>query len=80
MDEPLLKPIMRRTGKSAAQVLLRWGLQMGFVILPKSASQEGIEENADIYDFDLTQGEMKILDTEKYEPSAWDPTVIPLDY
>ena len=76
--DPLLKPIVARTGKTAAQVLMRWSLQMGFVPLPKSVTPKRIEENADIYDFELTQEEMKLLDTGKYERSAWDPTVTPL--
>jgi diketogulonate reductase-like aldo/keto reductase len=78
LDDPLLKPIMARTGKTAAQVLMRWSVQMGFVPLPKSVTPKRIEENADIYDFELTQEEMKSLDTGKYERCAWDPTVSPL--
>jgi|SRR5450432_1592501 diketogulonate reductase-like aldo/keto reductase len=78
LTDPLLKPIMKRTGKTAAQVLMRWSLQMGFVPLPKSVTLERIEENAEIYDFELTEEEMKSLDTGKYEPCAWDPTVSPL--
>lgn len=79
LDDPLLKPIMKRTGKTAAQVLMRWSLQMGFVPLPKSVTLTRIEENADIYDFELTEEEMVSLDTGKYEPCAWDPTVSPLN-
>lgn len=78
-NEPVLLPIMKRTGKTAAQVLMRWSLQMGFVPLPKSVTLKRIEENADIYDFELTEAEMKSLDTGKYEPCAWDPTVSQLD-
>ena len=78
LNDPLLKPIVERTRKTAAQVLMRWSLQMGFSPLPKSVTPERIEENADIYDFELTEDEMKILDTGKYEPSAWDLTDLPL--
>ena len=78
LNDPLLKPIMKRTSKSAAQVLMRWSLQMGFVPLPKSAKKERIVQNAEVYDFELTEEEMKVLDTGKYENSAWDPTVTPL--
>lgn len=47
----------------------------GFVLLPKSVTKSRIEENAQIYDFELTAEDMKSLDTGKYEPCAWDPTV-----
>jgi diketogulonate reductase-like aldo/keto reductase len=60
--------------KTTAQVLLRWSLQKGFVPLPKSVTKSRIEENADIYDFELTGEEMKSLDLDVYEPCAWDPT------
>jgi len=76
--DPLLEPIVKRTGKTPAQVLLRWSLQMGFVPLPKSVTLQRIKENTDIFDFELTPEELKLLDTGKYEPSAWDPTVTPL--
>lgn len=49
------------------------GLQ-GFVPLPKSVTPSRIEENADVYDFELSEEDMKKLDTGKYEPCAWDPT------
>lgn len=78
LDDRLLKPIVERTKRTAAQVLMRWSLQMGFSPLPKSVKPERIEENADIYDFELTDDEMKSLDTGKYERCAWDLTVLPL--
>jgi diketogulonate reductase-like aldo/keto reductase len=46
----------------------------GFLPLPKSVTKTRIEENADVYDFELTPEEMKSLDTGAYAPSAWDPT------
>jgi diketogulonate reductase-like aldo/keto reductase len=47
----------------------------GFSPLPKSTTISRIEENADLYDFELTEEDMKLLDTGKYEPCSWDPTV-----
>jgi diketogulonate reductase-like aldo/keto reductase len=49
-------------------------LQKGFVPLPKSVTKSRIEENADIYDFELSEEELKKLDLDVYEPCAWDPT------
>jgi diketogulonate reductase-like aldo/keto reductase len=50
-----------------------WTIQ-GFIPLPKSVTPSRIEENADVYDFELTNDDMKTLDTGMYEPCAWDPT------
>lgn len=49
-------------------------------MLQRSARPEGIEENADTYDFELAEEETKVLETGKYEPSSQDSTVTPLDY
>jgi diketogulonate reductase-like aldo/keto reductase len=46
----------------------------GFIPLPKSVTPSRIEENADVYNFELTGKDMKTLDTGVYEPCAWDPT------
>jgi diketogulonate reductase-like aldo/keto reductase len=78
-DEKILQPLMKKYGKSAAQVLLRWSLQKGFVPLPKSVTPSRIEENANIFDFQLTEEEMKSLETGDYAPCAWDPTISSLD-
>jgi diketogulonate reductase-like aldo/keto reductase len=75
LDDPLLQPLVKKYGKTAAQVLLRWSLQKGFVPLPKSVTLSRIEQNADLFDFELTAEEMKSLETSEYSPCAWDPTV-----
>ena len=53
--------------------------RQGFVPLPKSVTPQRIEENANIYDFQLSDSDMKKLDIDAYEPSApgWDPTKEP---
>lgn len=79
LNDPLLKPLMKKYGKTAAQILMRWSLQKGFVPLPKSEKESRIMENADVYGFELDENDMKVLDTGKYENSAWDPTITPLD-
>ena len=78
MDDPLIKPLAKKHNKAPGQILLRWGLQKGFAILPKSVTHKRIEENAALYDFELDAADMKSLDTGKYEPCAWDPTTSPL--
>ena len=57
--DPLLVGIGRKYGKSAAQVVLRWNTQRGVSILPKSTHAERMEQNIDIWDFELTEDEMK---------------------
>ena len=51
----------------------------GFVPLPKSVTPSRIEENANVYDFELSAEDMRILDTDDYSPCAWDPTKSTLD-
>ncbi|KAL8731881.1 MAG: hypothetical protein Q9166_003165 [cf. Caloplaca sp. 2 TL-2023] len=74
-EEPVLQPPVKKYNKTPSQVLLRWSLQKGFVPLPKSVTFSRIEENADLYDFKLTDEEMKSLETGEYAPCAWDPTM-----
>ena len=48
--------------------------RQGFVPLPKSVTPARIEENAQVYDFELSEEDMKSLETGEYSPCAWDPT------
>ncbi|KAJ6143981.1 hypothetical protein N7471_003434 [Penicillium samsonianum] len=75
LTESVLLSIGKKYGKTPAQVLIRWSLQMGFVPLPKSATPKRIRENADVFDFELAAEDMKLLDTGEYSPTDWDPTV-----
>ena len=59
---PELTAIGAKYGKSAAQVILRWHLQCGFVVIPKSVHQERIVANADLYDFSLSLADMAAID------------------
>jgi diketogulonate reductase-like aldo/keto reductase len=55
--------LAEKHGKTAAQVLIRYSLQKGFVPLPKSENEERIEENAHVFDFELSEGDMADLDS-----------------
>lgn len=59
---PEINDIAEKYGKSAAQVLIRWSLQHGFLPLPKSTHAERISQNADVFDFELTDAEVAALD------------------
>lgn len=56
---PVLTSIGKKYGKSAAQVSLRWNIQRGVVVIPKSVHKERMEQNLDIWDFSLTDGDME---------------------
>ena len=57
--DPDLTAIGNKYGKSAAQVVLKWNAQRGVSIIPKSTHVERMEQNIDIWDFDLTGEEME---------------------
>lgn len=59
---PVLTEIGAKYGKSAAQVALRWNVQKGVVIIPKSVHRERMEENLNIWDFKLDEGDMKAIE------------------
>ena len=58
-DDPMLQKIAAAHGKTVGQVILCWNVQRGVVVIPKSTHKERIEENIDIWDFTLTEEEMK---------------------
>lgn len=55
---PVLTQIGQKYGKSAAQVALRWNVQRGVTVIPKSIHRERMEQNIDIWDFQLSDGDM----------------------
>ena len=58
INEPVFAELGKKYGKSNAQVILRWHTQMGFVVIPGSKNVAHIKDNADIFDFTLTDDEM----------------------
>ncbi|WP_269937916.1 aldo/keto reductase [Arthrobacter sp. HY1533] len=60
-NDPAILAIAGEHGKSAAQVMLRWQLQLGHSVIPKSVRPERIAENFDVFDFELTQAQMEAL-------------------
>ena len=74
LSNPEIKAIADAHGKSVAQVILRWDLQIGVVTIPKSVHQERIIQNADIFDFELSEEEVaKISGLNKDERTGPDP-------
>ena len=62
IDVEELIQIGEKYGKSAVQVVLRWNLQHGVVTIPKTVKENRIISNADIFDFELSEDEMSIID------------------
>ena len=60
---PVLTQIGEKYGKSAAQVVLRWNVQRGVVVIPKSIHKARMEQNFDIWNFNLTDEEMRAIAT-----------------
>jgi diketogulonate reductase-like aldo/keto reductase len=78
LDHPAVAGIARRIGRSPAQVLLRWGIQHGLVVLPKSANADRIAQNAAIFDFSLDATAMAELDgLDEGLATGWDPRTQP---
>ncbi|KAG0266417.1 hypothetical protein DFQ27_009793 [Actinomortierella ambigua] len=67
-------------GKRAAQILLRWGIQHGAVVIPKSTNRQRIWDNFDLFGFELDPQDMAALDAysegEERTRYCWDPTLI----
>ena len=75
LNDARLRKIAAKHGKTAAQVMVRWILQHGVAAIPKSSRPERIAENANVFDFTLTDQDMTQLDVldEGYR-TCWDPT------
>ncbi|WP_155800214.1 aldo/keto reductase [Planococcus halocryophilus] len=62
LEDPVLSKIAKQHNKSIAQVIIRWHLQSDLIVIPKSVKPSRIQENAHVFDFSLTQEEMKMID------------------
>lgn len=79
-EEPLLVEIGKKYGKTAAQVILRWDMQRNIVAIPKSTHIERMEQNFDIFDFELSEEDMakiatldknRVLSSRTTTPKWW---------
>ncbi|HCT0500536.1 TPA: aldo/keto reductase [Staphylococcus pseudintermedius] len=62
LEDDTVKQVAAEVGKSPAQVIIRWNLQHGVVTIPKSITPSRIEENLNVFDFELSLGQMEALD------------------
>jgi 2,5-diketo-D-gluconate reductase A len=62
LDNPTVTDVAGRIGRTPAQVLLRWGLQRGTIVIPKSSREERIRSNAELFGFELGDDDLRALD------------------
>jgi|TARA_Y100000031_G_scaffold48462_1_gene55478 diketogulonate reductase-like aldo/keto reductase len=74
MDEARLVSISEEIGKTPAQVLIRWAVQRGMVVIPKSVNKNRIIENFSVFDFDIPDSVMiKLDELDESLVTCWDP-------
>jgi 2,5-diketo-D-gluconate reductase A len=61
LDDPVLRRIAEGHGKSVGQVVIRWHLQLGTIVIPKSVTTSRIHENMDVFDFELTSDDLSAI-------------------
>jgi len=76
LDDPTINEIAQRVGKSPAQVTLRWHLQRGDIVFPKSVTRGRVEENFDLFDFELSADDIHLINVlNRDERTGPDPDV-----
>ena len=74
LGNPVIRSIAERTSKTPAQVVLRWHIQRGDIVFPKSVTPDRIRENIDIFDFELSATDVEdITVLDKNERTGPDP-------
>jgi diketogulonate reductase-like aldo/keto reductase len=63
LNHPALRGLEQKYSKTSAQILIRWSLQHNVVVIPKSTHENRIKENSQVFDFQLEEKDMKLLDS-----------------
>lgn len=72
LNDPVISEIAKAHGKSSAQIILRWNLQKGVVVIPGSSNPDHIQENTELFDFTLTDNEMAQINAlDRNEKHDW---------
>jgi len=78
LKHPRIISLATRYSKTPAQLMIRWGIQHGLVVIPKSTREERIRENSQVFDFDISDDDMRSLDSLNEDLRLnWDPTNVP---
>ena len=77
-ENPIIEAIAAKHGRTYAQIMLRWCVEQGLIVLPKSITPERIASNFEIFDFSLDEKDMKALKKlERNFRTCWDPETDP---
>ena len=75
LNDARITRVAGQYSKSNAQILIRWALQHDVVVIPKSTNQGRIQENADVFDFEISEEDMAFLDAlDENSHITWDPS------
>jgi len=74
LNDPEIVRLSQKYGKTAGQVLIRWSVQSGFITIPKTSKVARISENADVFDWSMSDEDMKLLNSFPKWSCSWDPT------
>jgi len=78
LKHPRIISLATKYSKTPAQLMIRWGIQRGLVVIPKSTREERIRENSQVFDFDISDDDMRSLDSLNEDLRLnWDPTNVP---
>lgn len=77
LDEPVLQEIAEETGHTVAQVVIRWHVDRGLIVIPKSGTPERIEENFRVFDFELSDAQVRRITGISGERIGPDPREFP---
>lgn len=78
LNDPRILKLAQRYYKSPAQILIRWALQEGFIVIPKSSNKERIYENINVFDFTISDDDMMLLsELNENLVTGWDPSDMP---
>jgi diketogulonate reductase-like aldo/keto reductase len=77
IQDPAITKISQKYNRTNAQILIRWSIQSGMIVLPKSIKRSRIEENGSVFDFQLDNADMEYLNSldENYR-TCWDPSEV----
>jgi 2,5-diketo-D-gluconate reductase A len=74
LDDPAVTAVAKRVGRTPAQVVLRWHLQRGDIVFPKSVTPERVKENFELFDFELSDQDMAAITAlNRDERTGFDP-------
>ena len=77
LSDPNLVSMASKYSRSPAQILIRWALQQGIVVIPKSAKKDRIYENANVFDFTISAQDMETINSfDENLRICWDPSSV----